>query len=351
MDGMDELKPVDGKSLITIHEEITSVLGVVAAGLPQNARLLIFSRPEHAILGTLVDIPLDIECHDLTPKDSLLDVQLYFEYELPKLGKRHGQRDFPSPQQLKILCTTAAGHIGWAAQVFRWLESYLQRHTGAKLGEQIEKIGELAQGDLDGLYRLILDHCLEFLASAEHPDRPSFTREFQKVLRCLAILEHPLCIESICQLVKPDGNDFDVFNCLRQLSSLYASGTEVETIVKPHKSFYDFITSDRAKAFVFHADREIAHHELASSCFRIMQHHFYFNQQPYPEAVHQYVGFNLGHHVVNSPRQLLVPDILSWARRSFFSWLEVVFIVDNGGITQLEKLKRYCGVSCPLDFP
>ncbi|KAJ7796738.1 hypothetical protein B0H13DRAFT_2508599, partial [Mycena leptocephala] len=220
IDGVDEFQPTAGKTRSSMYQEVTSVLGKVAAELPMNTRL----------------------------------------GELPKLEVE----GFPSTAQLDTLSDAAAGHLGWAAQALRWLVTEHQWFPNATLDEKIKAISQDAGGDLDQLYMFILSRSLP---PENHRQRSFFVLQFQQLLRCLAVLEQPQPIHVICELIQSDGN-FDVLKCLQQLSSIYAKGTEavtLNTVPQPHKSFFDFITTRALEEF--RIERATGHQELPPPAF------------------------------------------------------------------------------------
>jgi hypothetical protein len=339
IDGVDEFKQPEGSNL----PHVAAVLGEVATSLPSNARLLILSRPESAIL---THIPTHVKRHDLTPKESYDDVQKYFEKELKELGKRHKLDHFPSPDQLDHLCNSVAGHLGCAKQLTTWLGTRLLYRTSATLQDDIQSISHLAGGNLDELYILILKHALP---PTTDPDFKSFAAQLHKILECLAALKSPEIqpIAIICGLIKPE-NGFDVFKCLQRLSSLYASGTEEiseRTIAEPHKSFFDFVFSRAPPKF--RVDLATAHHELALSCFRIMREDLHFNMGGFdsprlhnddaPSKVPAHVIYaccKAAYHVQGSGKAF-VGEIGVWIKESFLLWLEVMSL--SGKITDLRE--------------
>jgi hypothetical protein len=138
---------------------------------------------------------------------------------------------------------------------------------------------------------------------------------------------------------------FDVLNCLKRIGCLYASGAELiseATRPQPHKSFFDFLTSLRAPP-EFRVDRSIAHHELVTTCFRIMQEELHFNMGGFdspqldnhdapcrvPEHV-IYACASFIHHLVGSGQSFL-PELHSWAKDLFLFWLEVLGLSGKAG--------------------
>jgi hypothetical protein len=327
IDGVDELEPGEAKKLPAFYADLTLVLSKLAAELPKNVRLLVLSRPEAPIISNL---PPHIKHSDLATNHSVHDVRRYLAVELRQLGKRHGLPDFPTLYQEELLCSAAAGHLGWARQAGNWLDYILEYEGSGQLEVLVETIGEAGSGDLDDLYTRILHHSLPSV----EPARSRYTAGLSRVLRCLATLEEPQTIATISRLLEPH-NGFDIFNCFKRLSSLYARDhITPATIPQPHKSFYDFVTI-RAP-LEFRVDRALAHRELASTCLRIMQDELHFNMGGFdspkldnadaPFKVPAYVAYACSSFVshVRGSGEPFLEEIRSWARNLFLFWLEVM---------------------------
>jgi hypothetical protein len=207
---------------------------------------------------------------------------------------------------------------------------------GASLETQLEEIAQIAGGDIDGLYLLILNQCLL------GQDREVFTLELLKVLRCLTVLQRPQPLSVIDALVESH-NDFDVSKCLHALSSLYASGMDMitdDTVVRPHKSFFDFVTIRAPPDF--RVDTVMGHHELALACFRIMREELHFNMGDFnsPRLDTDAAPSKVDEHVIyacaaipfhaQASSEVLITEIHFWAENLFFFWLEAINLPTNG---------------------
>jgi hypothetical protein len=346
IDGVDEFEPS------SIYREVTSVLSRVAAELSTNARLLMLSRPEDQITK---HISSHITRHDLATEKSFQDVR---EHLCRKLKELEVDLDgFPSTEQVDALAKAAAGHFGWANQALNWLSRELELISDDMLDSRIKVISREAGGNLDKLYEFILSRSLP----EEHPKPLFFIIQLQKLLRCLTVLQEPQPIHVIHELTHPDGA-FDTLKCLRRLSSIYAEDTEpitLNTLPKPHKSFFDFITERAPEEFRIETAK--AHEELASSCFRIMneQLHFnmggfispllYNNEAPLKVAADiSYACSSFAHHV-NSSQRGFDNEIQDWAEHHFLFWLEVQVLLHRGDLGAATRiLESFSQVTSPL---
>jgi hypothetical protein len=345
IDGVDEFQAS------SVYREVTSVLGHVAAELPTNARLLIFSRPEDQIIR---NISSHIRRHDLATEKSYEDVRQYLHRKLTELDV--DLDGFPSTEQVDTLANAAAGHFGWANQALNWLSTELRWIPDATLDWRIKALSRDAAGDLDNLYLFILSRSLPL---QEHPQRFFFTLWLQKLLRFLSVLQEPQPIHVIDELIQSD-NAFDTLKCLRELSSIYADGTEVvmlDTVPQPHKSFFDFIAERAPKEF--RIEKAKAHEELASSCFRIMKEQLHFNMGGFDSPAHNdsaplkvaahitYACSSFAHHVNGSQKEF-VEETRYWAEQSFLFWLEVLVLsTEKGALHRAEKILESFGQVTP----
>jgi hypothetical protein len=348
IDGVDEFESKPGE---TVYQDVTSVLGKVAAKLPTNVRLLILSRPEVDIIE---HISSSTRQHDLPTEQSFDDVREYFkakltELRVPLIG--------PSEAQLDTLANAAAGHFGWARPALAWLSSEMKYNPDATLDSKIETICQEAGGDLDDLYQFILARSLPPKGRRQ---RPTFMLQFQKLLGCLTVLKKPQPIHVIRVLMQDES--FDTLKCLQHLSSIYAEGTEpitLDTVPQPHKSFFDLITLRAVGDF--RIEEATAHQELASTCFGIMKENLHFNMggfdspalhnddAPLKVAKHiSYACSSFAHHVLHSGTPF-VDEIDHWATHLSLFWLEVLVLSNRSNVRELEEiLKSFQPVSTLL---
>lgn len=350
VDGLDELKELE-----LLHIE---VLQTLARTLPQRSRLLLLSRIE----GALSDIPKSsspIKQRPLPRGGSQADVRNIFENELPHITSKLNSLDFPTDDHLDSLCKASDGFIIWAKRAIQWFKEVFKYKREPGLSAALNDLSALPPGDIGKLYRYILDHSLP-TDIILHQDAIS---EIQSILRCLAVLEQPQSIGVIAALVStvPAGV---VHAHMKRLSGLYASTADIteETTPEPHKSFFDYLTSQDMKKdcfcvdcvdnrrskpsapalkhsepkMNFYFDRKSVHFEVATGCFKIMENELHFNMGGFDSArldnaeppakvpLHiSYVCVSIGYHVEHSGKDFS-HKICEWATKRMLFWLEVI---------------------------
>jgi NACHT domain len=359
IDGVDEL----ANTAPSVLSKVTSVLCSIMSDLPANVKILIFSRPEQMITAK---IPPHIKRLDLATKDSEDDVDRLVRTKLGELAEDYEWNDWPSENQVHLLCRHAAGHLGLAATALRWIATEITYKGKAARDKVIEKVSQLGMGELDKLYAFILDGILPPPQAEDPGARECYLKGLKTVLGCLVVLQEPLDIDTISTLLSLD--DFDVPHCMKRISSLIVDGTEPlteMTIPKVHKSVVDYLASSRP-----HRDLRIYptehHHTLTTSCFETIQKELTFNigrittshelgkkiSSISPSQGITYSCRWLGRHLENGgERATLVPDVEKFMKTHFLQWLEVLSLqklVDSVAVSTLKILGKQIKVSMHL---
>jgi nucleoside-triphosphatase THEP1 len=353
IDGVDELANTEPSVL----SEVTSVLCSIMSDLPANVKILIFSRPEQWITD---EIPSHIKRHHLATEHSEDDVDRLVREKLKAVAKLHKWNDWPSDNQVRLLCQHAAGHLGLAATALRWIARQIQWDGRDRRDEVIEEVSKLGNGDLYELYSFIFDRILP--PPKEHEVRKRYLKRLKAVLGCLVILQEPLDIGSISTLLSPD---FEVLHYMKQISSLIVEGTEpltVMTVPQVHKSVVEYLVSSSPHPDL-HIDPTEHHHSFTTACFETIQKELTFNiggittshdpgwkiSSISPSQGITYPCRWLGHHLENGgERATLVPDVKEFMETHFLHWLEVLSLqklVDSVAVSTLEILEKEIKVS------
>ena len=233
--------------------------------LPSNFRVVITSRPEHAIVSVLVEAQsIKIKYMD----DSELaaetdeDILSFLQQKLPSNEFRH---------YVEALAIKAEGLFQWAA-----VASQLILDPPARFGYSMEKCtnhllepstDRRGQGLLDGLYK----DALEWY----------FTDQEARVLFCSVVGQlitsiEPLTTHSLIALRRHASDDEDsdaaVTGILSRLGSLFSNVNSSDKnlpITPLHTSFRDFLTTQE-KSADFYVGVHDAHHQLAHSCLNLL---------------------------------------------------------------------------------
>jgi hypothetical protein len=259
IDALDESG--DTTSRIGLHAFLAKNL----IRLPSNFRVVITSRPEHAIVSALVEAPSvkikymdDIELAAGTHGDILA----FFQQRLPSNEFRH---------YVEALAVKAEGLFQWAA-----VASRLILDPPARFGYSKEKCtkhllepstNRHGQDLLDGLYKEVLEG---YFTDQEARDL------FRSVVGQLITSIEPLTIRSLIPLRQHASYDEDsdaaVTGILRRLGSLLSNANSSDNslpIIPLHTSFRDFLIN-QDKSGDFYVGVGGAHHELAHSCLNLL---------------------------------------------------------------------------------
>ena len=373
IDGVDELANTEPSVL----SKVTSVLCNIMSDLPANVKILIFSRPEQWIT---LKIPLYIKRLDLATKDSEDDVERLVLAKLKELAEFHEWNSWPSEDQHEVrqLCELAAGHLGLASTALGWIASELKFKGSARRDEVIEEVSKLGKGEIDELYDFILDSILP----PKDPDRKSYLEGLKTVLGCLVVLQEPLDIGSISLMLSLD--KFDILHCMKRISSLIVDGTESlteRTVPKVHKSFVDYLVSDRPHS-ILHINPTEQHHSLTTTCFEVIKRltfnvghimtshdevtkslvysfrlqasHIMTSYDNHPSSISQDISYpckRLGRHLeTGGERATLVEDVDTFMKTRFLQWLEVLSLTsgESVAVSTLRILENQIKVSIHL---
>jgi hypothetical protein len=259
IDALDESG--DTSSRIGLHTFLAKNL----IRLPSNFRVVITSRPEHAIISALVEAQSvkikymnDTELAAETHKDILA----FFQQALPSNLFRH---------YVEALAVKAEGLFQWAA-----VASQLILDPPARFGYSSEKcINHLlepstkrhGQDLLDGLYKDVLEG---YFTDQEARDI------LRSVVGQLITSIEPLTIRSLIPLRQHASGDKDsdaaVTGILSRLGSLLSNVNSSDKnlpIIPLHTSFRDFLTN-KDKSGDFYVGIRDSHHQLVHSCLNLL---------------------------------------------------------------------------------
>ena len=353
IDGVDEVANHD--AAVFVLPKVTSVLCSIMSDLPTNVKILIFSRPEETITA---EIPHHIKRLDLGTEISKPDVDKLVRAKLGELAKVHRWSDWPSENQVSLLCQNAAGHLGWAATALRWIAEQIGYEGKVRRDGAIEEVSKLGIGELYELYDFILRRILP----PEDPARERYLKGLKTVLGCLVVLQQPLDIGSISTLLSL--NDFDVMYCMRRISSIIVDGIDSlteRTVPRVHKSVVDYLISRHPHPGL-RIDPTEQHHSLAISCIKSMPRLTFnvgrittshqLDKNIHHDSISQCIIYPcrwLKHHLQNGGKQAnLVSDVEIFLKNYFLQWLEVLSLqklVDSVAVSTLMVLEEQIKVS------
>jgi hypothetical protein len=259
IDALDESG--DTTSRIGLH----AFLAENISRLPSNFRVVITSRPEHAIVSALVEAQsVKIKYMDDTElaTETDKDIIAFFQQRLPlnEFG------DYIQPLAVK-----SEGLFQWAA-----VASQLILDPPARFGYSKKKCikhllesstNRRGQDLLDELYKEVLEGYFKDLEARDL---------FRSVVGLLITSFEPLTIRSLIPLQQhvsyDEDSDAAVTGILSRLGSLLSNvnlSDKSLPIIPLHTSFRDFLTN-RDKSGDFYVGVRDVHHQLAHSCLNLL---------------------------------------------------------------------------------
>ena len=261
IDGLDESG--DATSRIGLHAFLAKNL----VRLPSNFRVVITSRPEHAIESALDEAQAVKIIHmndDELAAERNDDILAFF---------RHTFRFHEFSQYVKALVTKAEGLFQWAAVASQLILNPPARfeHSEEKcikhlLGSSRNRRG---QDLLDDLYQEVLE---SYFPSEEEESRILFPSVVGQLITSI----EPLTIRSLITLRQRASFNEDsyatVTGTLHRLGSLLSNVNSSDKnlpIIPLHTSFRDFL-ANKDKSRGFYVDVRDAHRQLANSCLNLL---------------------------------------------------------------------------------
>ena len=238
---------------------------------PVSLRVFVTSRPDFPIRlgfkkmrdGTYQDFIL----HDI-PKETIEhDITLFLEHELRVIREeRLLLIDWPSKIQIKALVDMAIPLFIFAATACRYIGD--KKDNPKKRLERVLQFRSARQvSQLDKIYLPILNQLLD---KEDELDIEIWTSEFQEIVGSIVVLENPLSITSLANLLNIPKEDI---SCRLDLlhSVLNIPVDEDIPIRLLHLSFRDFLLDPQKRGkSPFWVNEKETHKSLASMCIKLL---------------------------------------------------------------------------------
>ena len=345
IDALDECRDEEPASAIL------SVLGQFVAEVP-NIKFFITGRPESRILEGF-RLPLLKEAtvfvlHEVEPGQVSNDIRLFFRHSFSELKRyRRGLGDWPTEEQVNLLCERAAGLFVHAVATFRFIDEkndspkkQLDRLLQSQESSILEgKAKFKANATLDSLY-------MSILKEAYGSDDPEKDPRVRSILGAVVLAANPLSPSTIATLLGFELEE--VLPLLSSLHSLLILQDDPDHPVRPfHKSFPDFIVDPTRCAdprFRVHPPDQQAEHLF--SCLETMNRELKRNICKLPDGfansevinLRERINENIGQvleyacrswykHLVGVIPARIMPILRRFLEEKFLFWLEVLSVL------------------------
>ncbi|KAF9645712.1 hypothetical protein BDM02DRAFT_3203014 [Thelephora ganbajun] len=374
LDALDECKDVEPASAIL------SVLGQFVSKIPK-VKFFITGRPEPRVREGF-RIPLLAEAtdvfvlHEVESSRVDSDIQLFFRHRFLEIAdRRGGLNDWPTEEQLNLLCERAAGLFVCAVATVQFVD-----HRNNDPKGQLDRLLRSPEKSVqEGKANLKVDTTLDslytsILQEAFGDDGPEDDHKTRSVLGAVILAANPLPPSAIATLL--DFSAKDVSLRLSSAHSLLIFQENTDSPVRPfHKSFPDFIVDPpRCIDQRFHVSPPDHHVELLIGCLNQMNQSLEKNMCKLPDAVtnsevpdlrertERYISSALQYackswhkhlvdeHTVRTPE---ITSALHWfLENKFVFWLEVLSVLGAAreAVDALDLVTKWLEASPTLEL-
>ena len=244
--------------------------------LPSNAKVFISSRTEDDIRRPFSEtFRFNQVKHihlDTSDDSSVRDVSTFLGRKIAEIVKRHDLDvlEWPGEDRFKRLCKQASGLFIWAVTTIKFVEVQVDMEGKECLDNVLDELNlnTNGMGDINTLYSMIL-RC-----SYRGQKDPWSFEKFRRIVGCVVVLQQPLCLNNIGSLLNLQNptttTPVDIVHFIRRLRTVLVAGTGAiggKTVPRLHKSFFEYITSERADP-VFRINMDMSHGEVLLQCLR-----------------------------------------------------------------------------------
>ena len=349
IDALDECKDEEPASAIL------SVLGRFASEM-RDVKFFLTGRPEPRIqtgfrLPLLADFTDVFVLHNVKPNLVNTDVRLFFKRSFSEIAcRRPGLDDWPTKENLDLLCKRAAGLFVYAVATVKFID-----HKNNPPKEQLDLLLQSPEKTLyEGKTRLRANTTLDLLymtilqeAFCDDQD-PEDDQKVRSILGAVVLATNPLSPRTIAVLLNLSAEG--VFLRLSSVHSLLNLQDANHPVQPFHKSFPDFIVDParctNPRFCVYPLDQ---HRKLLIGCLKIMNQTLEKNMCKLPDAVtnsevedlkereEKYLNHALQYACKSWHKHLLDKDmphrveitsaLHAFLEKKFLCWLEVLSVL------------------------
>ena len=248
IDALDECKDKESSSTIV------SVLGSIVTQVPK-IKFFITSRPEPLIKGGfhhLEHISHISALHDIEPQLIDNDIRLFLKHKLSELATKKGLDNWPTPAQLDLLCTRAAGLFAYAVATVTFLGRTVRMPNNRFAVIERSPDDTVHEGKVEGVHGgLSLDSlCTSIFQVSFAGNSAEDDDMVRSVLAAAALFTPPCSPSAIPETVRAQTSEVmdvkEVMQILESIHSLLELRDDPDHPVRPfHKLLSDCLTNPK----------------------------------------------------------------------------------------------------------
>ncbi|KAE8132176.1 hypothetical protein BDV38DRAFT_288020 [Aspergillus pseudotamarii] len=307
-----------------------------------HLRVFLTSRPELPIrLGfKQEENHQDVVLHDLPAPVIEHDIRLFLTKKLSQIrDERELVSDWPEQENIERLVKMAVPLFIFAATLCRFVgDADWLPHE--RLLAVLQDKAATSTSDMERTYLPVLN---QLVAAKNKKDYTALLQEFQDIIGVIILLATPLSVIALAQLT---GKSKDaISNRLNRFHAVLNVPNYPEGPVRIlHLSFRDFLVSTEGD---FRVDEKDTHGKIASHCLRVMNTRLKRNicnlpsygtqrENIDPQIISQHLTADLQyscrywvHHLKKGNGHISVSQILSFVKKQFLHWLEVLALIGS----------------------
>ena len=373
IDALDECEDDEPASAIL------SVLGQFVNTIPE-VKFFVTGRPEPRIrksfrLPLLAKATDVFVLHEVEPGQVNNDIRLFYKHTCSEIKSRElGLENWPSEEQLDLLCERAAGLFVYAMATVRFIDQK-NRNPVKQLDRLIQSQETGSEGKIKLRANMTLDSLyMSILHEAFGDNDPEEDLKVRSVLGAIVLAANPLSPPTIATILGFDPGD--VSPLLSSVHSFLILPMDINQPIQSfHKSFPDFIVNPARCAdprFCVHPPDQ--HGDLLIGCLKLMNQKLERNMCKLPDGVintevqdlkqriEQHIDKALEYacrswykhlHDITSTQKLKITPVLhQFLEEKFLFWLEVLSVLGatREAVDALEAAEKWLNVCCLLVF-
>ena len=376
--GISTVIVIDALDECQDEEPASAVLSVIGQFVDQvhKVKFFVTGRPEPRIregfrLPSLAQATDVFILHEVEPGEVNSDIRLFYKQNFLEIkSRRHGLNDWPTEEELDLLCQCAGGLFIYAMSTVRFID---QKNKYPKT--QLNLLMWSWEGGSEGRVKLRAHTTLDLLYlsilhEAFGDNDPEDDAKVRSTLGAVILVTNPLSPSAIAALLGSDPGD--IFSLLSSMHSLLILQEDIDHPVQPfHKSFPDFIVNPaQCTNPRFCISTPGQHAELLVGCLELMNQQLKKNLCELPDGVtnaevqdlkqrtEQHISKALEYACKSWHKHLddtistekpKITDILQqFLEEKFLFWLEVLSVLGatREAVNALEKTEKWLDVSC-----